>query len=233
MNVNDPFTIRIDASQCTSLLAGGEYLGKQKFFDIWKYDNLQFESGKIYALVGEHGEGCMYLSYLLGGKIDFDKLRIYINEDEIKKSDLQLIGWNLEPGEEPYGNKIIKKSILKALEENNTKESFSDIQEKFHLKPSRSNIKLKNLSGERWRACAALGYAKGRKIFYAPYMTSSFYYNMCQSGLLKVLRELANAEAIVLLPVGSDEFVKHIVDQCIYVKPRSYHIEDLEREIEQ
>lgn len=39
---------------------------------------------------------------------------------------------------------------------------------------------------------------------------------MCQSGLLKALRELISYGAIVLLVAGSDEFLKHIVDECIY-----------------
>lgn len=95
------------------------------------------------------------------------------------------------------------------------------------LSQLRFDTKLKYLSGERWRASAALGYAEGRKIFYAPYKTSKFYYDMCQSGLLKALRELTDAGAIVLLPVGSDEFVKYIVDKCIYIKHCSYNIDDL------
>ncbi len=54
----------------------------------------------IYALVGEFGEGYMYLSYLLGGKVDFGDLKIYINGSEIRKQDLKLISWNLESMEE-------------------------------------------------------------------------------------------------------------------------------------
>lgn len=50
---------------------------------------------------------------------------------------------------------------------------------------------------------------------------------MCQSGLLKALRELADAGAIVLLPAGSDEFVKHIADKCLYIKTYNYDIDDL------
>ena len=38
---------------------------------------------------------------------------------------------------------------------------------------------------------------------------------MCQSGLLKALKELTNSGAIVLLPIGSDHFIKYIADICI------------------
>lgn len=69
---------------------------------------------------------------------------------------------------------------------------------------SRYNIRLKQLSGERWKASAALGYVKEKKIFYTPYETSDFYYQMLQRGLLKVLRNLTEDEAMVLLATGSD-----------------------------
>lgn len=84
------------------------------------------------------------------------------------------------------------------------------------------------LSGERWRASAALGYANRKKIYYAPYKPSNFYYQMCNNGLLKVLRELTDDGAIVLLPVGSDEFLKHIVDECIYTN-REYDISEIRK----
>ena len=229
MIINNSYCVRIDSSQCTSLVTGGAVVGKDKLFDIWRYESLQFESGNIYALVGEYGQGCMYLSYLLGGKVDFNDLKIYMNESKIRKQDLELISWNLEPSEEKYGSMVSGKSIEKALAKNNSNESFSDIQDKFLLTQSRLSSKLKYLSGERWRASAALGYAERRRIFYAPYKTSKFYYDMCQSGLLKALRELTDVGAIVLLPVGSDEFVKYIADKCIYIKPCSYNIDDLKQ----
>lgn len=38
-----------------------------------------------------------------------------------------------------------------------------------------------------WRASVALGFAENKRIFYAPYEPSIFYYDMCQSVLLKAL----------------------------------------------
>lgn len=84
------------------------------------------------------------------------------------------------------------------------------------IKP-RYDRKFIQLSGEHWRASAALGYAKEKKIFYIPYETSEFYYNMLQSGLLKVLKNLTDNEAIVLLSAGLDIVLKHIADECIYL----------------
>ena len=51
---------------------------------------------------------------------------------------------------------------------------------------------------------------------------------MCYSWLLKVLRELTADGAIILLPVGSDEFLKHIVNEFIK-KNDKYDIEKIEK----
>lgn len=170
----------------------------------------------------------MYLSYLLGGKIDFGELKITLNDVEIRRRDLERYSWNLEPSKETYRNAPVGKSIEKALKRNGRNERLSDLQEKFILTSERLDRKLYQLSGERWRASAALGCAEGRKIFYAPYRSSEFYYQMCQAGLLKALRELTERGALVLLPVGSDDFISHIADKCIYLR-HEYDIKALKR----
>ncbi len=218
------FEIKIDASNCTSLVEGGAFLDKKRAYDSWRFKDIKLESGKIYGLIGEYGQGPMYLSYLLGGKVDFGDLKLFCNDRELSRNALEETSWNLEPSNEPYRSAFVRKSIEKALLQNGRTEDFNAIAGKFILTEPRYDRKLFQLSGERWRASAALGYANRRKIFYAPYETSNFYYNMCLSGLLKVLRALTADGAIVLLPAGSDEFLKHIVDECIYTN-REYDIE--------
>lgn len=51
---------------------------------------------------------------------------------------------------------------------------------------------------------------------------------MLQNGLLKALRNLRDDGAIVLLTVGSDVVLKHIVDECIYLD-REYDFENLKK----
>ena len=91
MNQKD-FRLRIDSTNCTSMIAGTAFLGKDKFEDTWWYRSLEFESGKIYALISEYGQGCRYLSYLLGGRVDFEDLKVYLNENEVLPKDLQKKG---------------------------------------------------------------------------------------------------------------------------------------------
>ncbi len=216
--------IRIDTSGCHGIITASD----AKIPDTWYYSDLTFEGGKIYALVSEYGQGCMYLSYLLGGKADFNQLKIFLNDTECSQADLQKISHNLEPSGEPYGKYPVRKAIEKALKSSQRTETFPELAEKFLLTPERFDRKFRYLSGERWRASAAYGYAMEKKIFYAPYETSNFYYRMCQSSLLKPLRELTSAGALVLLPVGSDEFLKHIADEVIYLN-RQYDIAQLKQ----
>ena len=49
---------------------------------------------------------------------------------------------------------------------------------------------------------------------------------MCRSNLLKALHELTDSGALVVLPVGSDEFIKHIADEVIYLG-KSYNTAEL------
>lgn len=208
--------IKIDSSKCKSLVAGSKYFYKN-IYDCWHYKDVSFESGKIYALVSEYQQGCMYLAYLLGGNVDFDQLQISIDDKPVTREDLKLISWNLEPSKEKYKSAKVKKAIEKTIKSNDVKIAFEEISELFYLTEARYNRKLKNLSGERWRASAALGFVSGKKIFYAPYECSNFYYSMNKGNLFKVLREVADSGAIVVLPVGSDAFIKNVVDKCIYL----------------
>lgn len=212
------FKIKIDTSSCGGIITAYSPMLK----DTWYYKDLSFEAGKIYGLVSEYGQGCEFLSYLLGGRVTFDHVKIFFNDDFITQNDLHKISWNLEADREKYGTKIVRKSIEKALKNNPDSMTFQDLAERFVLTPGRYDRKFKYLSGERWRAAAAFGYAQNKQIYFAPYETSNFYYQMCQSGLLKCLRELTEHGALVVLPCGSDMFMKHIADEVLYLD-RNYN----------
>lgn len=210
--------VKIDASRVTGLITGSANLDKS-VYDTWYLKDVELMSGKIYGLVSEYGQGCMYLSYLLGGQIDFGQLQIFIDGISVSKEDLKNISWNLEPSKEKYKNKTIRKAIEKSIINNKCMDTFEEIEKAFYLDERRHDIKLKYLSGERWRASAALGYVSGKRIFYAPYENSSFYHSMYGSNLFKALRYLADKGNIIVLPVGSDTFIKTVVDECIYLDP--------------
>ena len=213
-----PFTLRTDISACGSAIGRCD----ARIPDTWYQRDPTFRSGKIYGIVSEYGQGCMYVSYLLGGRIAFDGLRIFCNDTALSQDDLRAAAWNLEPYGEAYGKKQVRRSVEQALRGSGLPEDFEAIAAKFMLTPERYDRKFNMLSGERWRAAAALGYAQGKNIFFAPYKPSMFYYQMCHSGLLTVLRTLTAAGAMVILPAGSDAVIKQIADETINVNP-AYH----------
>ncbi len=219
----ETFTITIDTSSCGSIITAHDL----SLNDTWYYHNLSITSGKIYGLVSEYGQGCEFLSYFLGGRVTFDHVKVFFNEDLITQNALSEMSWNLEPNRESYGNKIVRKAIERSLKNVPSRIEFQDLADKFALTPERYNRRFKHLSGERWRAAAALGYAQNKKLFFAPYNTSSFYYQMCASNLLKALRELTDNGALIVLPSGSDTFIKHIADEVIYLD-RDYDIHALQ-----
>ena len=211
--------IRTDASKCIHILQGYSFFNNG-MDDYWYYSDTVFKTGRSYALVSEYQQGCMYLSYLLGGQIEIkDGLEIYLDDNRVTQETLKDISWNLEPSYESYKNLIVRKSIEKALKSEHVEESFEQLAESFCLTPERYDRKLRQLSGERWSASAAVGYASGKKVFYAPYNASNFYSS--NARLEHMISYLTSHDCMVLLPVGSDMYLKDHVDQCIYIEQQT------------
>ena len=61
--------IRTDASKCINIIQGYSFFNNG-MDDFWYYSDVVFKTGRSYALVSEYQQGCMYLSYLLGGQIE-------------------------------------------------------------------------------------------------------------------------------------------------------------------
>ena len=211
--------IRIDSSKCNSIIQGYSHFNNG-MEDYWYYSDHTFETGKSYGLISEYMQGCMYLSYLIGGKIELkDGLEIYIDDRKTNAAGLDDISWNIEPYYENYKNLVVKKSIEKALKQGFVSDTFEQIAKAFVLTEPRYDRKLSQLSGERWRASTAIGYASGKRIFYGPYKSSNHYSSMNQ--LPEITRFLTDHDCMVLLPVGSDKYIPECVDECIYIQQDS------------
>lgn len=211
--------IRIDSSKCNSIIQGYSHFNNG-MEDYWYYSDHTFETGKSYGLISEYMQGCMYLSYLIGGKIELkDGLEIYIDDRKTDAAGLDDISWNIEPYYENYKDLVVKKSIEKALKQGFVSDTFEQIAKAFLLTEPRYDRKLSQLSGERWRALAAIGYASGKRIFYGPYKSSNQYSSMNQ--LPEIIRFLTDHDCMVLLPVGSDKYIPECVDECVYIQQDS------------
>ncbi|MBQ5311419.1 MAG: hypothetical protein ILP19_05195 [Oscillospiraceae bacterium] len=213
MIFEDNFTIGICTSGCREAA-----VRDIKFGEIWHTKDITFESGKIYGLISEYGQGCMYLSYLLGGQADPGEITVTYNGAAVDRSVLEENSLCLEPAAAPYGKKTVRKAIESALAKGHSGD-FQSLADRFMLTPERYGRRFTELSGERMRAAAAYGCALGKRIDYAPYNPSGFYHRMCASYLYRVLRELASYGALVVLPCGSDAFLRYITDELIYLDP--------------
>ena len=52
----------------------------------------------------------------------------------------------------------------------------------------------------------------------SPYEPSIYYRNMKESNLFKVFDYLISNDCLIVLPVGSDEYLKEYVYECVYIK---------------
>ena len=55
--------IFVDTSKVSGIVAGIHSFSDE-IWDSWLYKDIKLDSGKIYGLVSEYHQGCMYLSYL-------------------------------------------------------------------------------------------------------------------------------------------------------------------------
>lgn len=206
------FTLHVDTSACSTLADSDPLL-----HDTWYFRDLVLQSGHVYGLVSEYGQGCEGVSYLLGGKTEYPDVNIRCGDMLLNRQALSEAAWMLEPQKAAYGRQRVRRAVEGAL---SGSADFAEIAELFHLTAERSDRRFIHLSGERWRAAAALGYAMHRKIFFAPYCTSMFYRQICSSGFSGVLDVLRHAGAVILLPAGSDAFLRQIADQVLYLDPQ-------------
>ncbi len=187
-----------------------DFLFKQPF---------RFESGKAYGIISEYGQGCELLCYLLGGRLSdqvYSEYKILMDREEVAAARLSELSWEMEPYKRKYENRTVRKSIEKALKDNLVSDDLDTIAQHFGLTEPRYERRLKQLSGERWFASMAIGYALGKRIFYAPYQTSLFY-KQCAGRFRSAIAKLKAEGCIILLPCGTDRVLSELVDQCIVV----------------
>ena len=179
-----------------------------------------FESGKIYGVICEHGGGGEAISLLLSGKESLKREKVYIDEIEAKVSDIEEMGWYV--GNPLYfkGFKKRELSAQKALQYAIKKYSrytkIEDVIEDFHLSSDKLHYGIsRNCEWERWRISLAIGYASNKKVFCFPWMdTLHFYDCLYNSSVFRFFRKMTAEGAIFILPTSREENVRDFVD-CI------------------
>ena len=115
-------------------------------------------------------------------------------------------------GIKPKINKrTIKEQIEHGVHCKLTDTDFSSIQKMFCISSERINRNIYFVSGERWKASAAIGYANGKKVFCYPWMNSKDIEHL-KEQLSHTVKVLLDADCIVIMPTTKEENIKKITD---------------------
>lgn len=191
--------------------------------DCLQENSFEFSKGKLFGIVGEFGEGGAALSCGITGNTNFYGGKIYIDGSEKTILDLINISWYV--GNDIYGLKrngffpprpkikrrTIKEQIEQGVSERLTVSDYSTIQEMFQISNERIERNIAFLSGERWKASAAIGYAYGKQIFCFPWMNSKDFEHL-KEQLTNIVNVLLDADCIVIMPTTKAENIEKVSD---------------------
>lgn len=194
----------------------------EKYIDYINENEFEFEKGKVYGLVGEHGSGGEILSSLLSGRIEQNDNTIYFDGVKVYKDDIQKSGWYV--GKAEYTKGIVKKeicvesAIAKAVEKYHRYENVNEVVNEFHLTSGRLRYKLSQYSGERLRASLAIGYASNKVIYCFPWMNTAYFHDIIlSSGVFRFFKKMKKEGCIIILPTSRMENVVGFADEVIHI----------------
>ncbi len=192
----------------------------EKWIDYINDNEFNFEKGRIYGLVGEHGSGGEIISSLLSGRIKQEKNSVYIDNNRANEAEVQKNGWYV--GKAEYTKGLIKKeisvrrAIQRAIKEYHRYENINEVVEEFHLTPERLGYGLSKYSGERLRASLAIGYISNKEIYCFPWMNTAFFRDIIlSSGVFRFFKKMRDEGCIIILPTSRVENVVGLVDEVI------------------
>jgi len=188
--------------------------------DTLGHFSYQFSSG-IYLIEGECATGGWALSTILSGRDKSFEGKIMLNDVELTYDKLRQCSCYVgaDTGLKKFGlvPMTVKEQINCGI---NMGLSFSDdtedIRQRFGLSSERFNRDFKHISGERWRASMAIGYAFGKKVYCFPWVNSRFLFSH-DSNLKLCLRTLISVGAIIIIPTTYAGALDDIVDECTIV----------------
>ena len=182
----------------------------------------QLSSG-LYVVEGECGTGGWALSTLISGKNNILQGDIVVDG---QRADInQLKKFSCYVGEDGELKKIFGLKPMSVSEQINygiaKGWSFAvkadEIKERFGLSDERYNRPFHRISGERWRASMAIGYAMGKFIYCFPWM-NSILITQLENCLKKCLPNLLEIGAIIIIPTTRHEIVENITEKYEIIK---------------
>lgn len=189
--------------------------------DCLQIKDFEFFKGNLYGIIGEFGTGGVALSCGITGNTKFYEGKIYFDDKEKEIEDLVNISWYIGNDLYQYRTsglfcnkpKIYKKTIKEQIEYGVrcklVNRDFTTIQKMFEISSERVERNISFVSGERWKASAAIGYANGKKIFCYPWMNSKDIEHL-KEQLSHTVEVLLDVGCIVIIPTTNEENIKKI-----------------------
>lgn len=184
--------------------------------------NYQFKSG-LYIMEGECGTGGWALSTILSGKDEFVQGKIIVDDEVVNCKDLKR--YSCYVGEDSGLKKNLGLTPMSVAEQINYgiskglsfTNNVDQIKVMFGLSNERFTRKMKYLSGERWRASMAIGYATGKFIYCFPWMNSKFITHL-EDCLMKCIPPLLKINATIIIPTTKHQIFDTIIKDYKVVK---------------
>lgn len=188
---------------------------------IYPFD-YKFESGNIYGIIDEFGNGGWILSEILAGKRKWINGRILINGVEISNNKMNEYGCYV--GEDSGMKNWLTRRSFTVQEQiyYGVKKGISfcnnvdEIKKNFNLSDERFNRQIKYFSGERWKASMAIGYAQGKLVYCFPWMNSRYIKHL-EEHIRFCARALLEVGAIIIIPTCRERSLLEVSGDCKFV----------------
>jgi len=191
---------------------------------IFKDVNLQFETGKVYTIVGKSGAGKSTLLSLLsgldtatGGKIEYNGenlANMNRNQYRAKKAGIIFQSLNLLPTATAIDNIILSMNISGVKGSNKTKKVRAlELLSRVDISPEKASRKILKLSGgEQQRIGIARALAHNPELIVADEPTGSLDKDT-EAKVLKIFESLAHDEGKCVIIVTHSKKVTTIADE--------------------
>lgn len=184
--------------------------------------NLEFEYGKLYAIIGESGSGKSTLLYQLGlldqpsyGKISFDNIIINSETKESEKTTIRRrkIGFvfqdfYLDANLKAYENVMLPMYLDKKKSKKNMKENSIKILEYFGLENRIHHYPKEMSGGEQQRVAIARAIANNPKIILADEPTGNLD-KKNEESIFNFLKKISEFGCCVIIATHSDTIKKY------------------------
>jgi len=178
--------------------------------DILNSTQMSFFIG-VNKLFGEIDSGIWAVSYLLsmykkGSKdfVLFDKPEITVNNDVVSLDDILKSSCYMDKSYPLFSSKkSVRTLVEQVIKETGMNETADSIRDTFLISNDRFERPVSHVGNEVFKAMAAIGYCRGKRVFCFPWMSNERfnYYHRNLDDLLDILERL---KTVVIFPIGRE-----------------------------